>query len=48
VEVQLTPGKTTQQKLPVSVERPFVRVLAENPDPAQSISRLTITATLGG
>lgn len=48
VEVCLTPGKTTQQSVSVRIRRPFVKVLVENQDPAESISRLTIAATLGG
>jgi len=42
------PGKTCRKTFPVDPSVRFVKVLAENADPAAAVSKVTVTATLKG
>ena len=44
----IEPGKTARKTVELEPKVQFIKVLVENPDPAQSVSDVKITATLGG
>ena len=44
----LKPGGHASKTFKLDTQVPFIKVLVENPDPSESVSEVTITATLGG
>jgi len=48
LENDFTPGALGRKTFPVDTKVRFLKVLAENPDPSESVSKVKITVTVGG
>jgi hypothetical protein len=48
VKIGLVPGDRTDHKFPVPIKWPFIKVVPENPDSAESIANLEVIAAIGG
>jgi len=48
LEIELASGQAVDCELPVPINWPFLKVLVENPDPAERVSDVEVIANLGG